>query len=503
MNKHDNKTADAILLAFWIILLAAFPVLKLASSLFGRPDFGNPTAAENREPAPFPDFRALSPARWCPATEDWYNDNFAYRAAIVGFYNDVNLRVFQSPVAQMVPGRSGWIFRRALLDAADPAQRGTWPELEDCLGAFNASREFLDSWRTLFEGRVEWARAHGATYIEALTPVKAKVHPEYLPFQASGNHVSIGSVIEAAIADSPASANVVFLRHPMRAAAKNGAILFYRDDHHVNPRGVHMVFEGIDAAIASILGIECEPIPLLDAPPDDADDPNGAPACWRSTLEDRLHVRNPSSKAVRNKSLGIAEPGGKSYPGMPVFVTQPGEHRFLLIAHDSYLRYPLDSWHRKPPESFAVPFGPAFDRIAMMIFERFTTAILEKRIAAEIPDVIVEQFSESKLLFGPIEGSLDDTMRRAAAFSRAAGVDDSAAEGRYLVLAVFEDVAANGDAAVVLEDAKNGAPLSTLPIATGKRRAVFFPAVSGSFPKGFSVRLDGAECSSSRIEVRK
>lgn len=502
MGETKHKAADTVFLAFWLALLCAFPALKISSEITGHPRFRDPTAAENREPAPFPGFKAANPAMWCKALDDWYGDNFAFRAAIVGFYNDINLRLLQTPVAQQVPGSGGWIFRRALLDA-DPAQRGTWPEIEDCIGAFNATREFLDDWRTLFEGRVEWARAHGAAYIEVLAPVKAQIHGEHLPFQARGRHSSIGSLVEEALADSTARSNVVFLKHAMRNAAKDGTILFYREDHHPNPRGAHVLFAGIDAAVASLLGIECEPIPLLDEPPADADDPNGPPACWRSTLEDRLHVRNPSSQAVRNAALGIAEPGGRSYPGVPVFVTQPGEHRFLLVAHDSYLRYPLDSWHRKPPEHFALPFGPAFDRIAMIIFERFTTAILEKRLAAEIPDVIIEQFSESKLLFGPIPGSLDDTMRRAAAFSRATPSEECGVEGDYLVLAVFEDVAGKEGATAVLEDAKSGAPLSSLHVAAGKRRAVFFPSAHGAFPAGFTVRLDDATCSASRIEIRK
>ncbi len=502
MDKRNHNATDAILLIFWLVFLFAFPALKLSSEIFGKPNFGNPTAAENREPAPFPYFRSTSPTQWCNAIENWYDDNFAFRAKLIDFYNDVNLHLLETPVAQQVPGRGNWIFRRALL-GADPAQRGTWPEMEDALGAFNVSPEFLEDWQTLFEGRVEWARAHGSTYIEVLTPVKAQVHQKYLPFQASGRHHSIGSLVEAAIADSPVCSNVVFLKHAMRDAVKKGNILFYKEDHHVNPRGVHMVFAGIDAAIASVLGIECNPIPFLDEPPADANDPNGPPACWRSPTEDKLHVRNPSSRAIANEALGISAPGGKSYPHIPVYVTQQGEHRSLLIAHDSYLRYPLDSWHRTPPQSFAVPFGPAFDRIAMIIFERFTTSILEKRIATEIPDVIIEQFSESKLLFSPVKGSLDDTMRRAAVFARASPLDDCASEGAYLVLAVFEDVVADATAAAILEDAKNGAPLFALPICTGKRRAVFFPAVNGSFPDGFNVRLDSAECSASRIEVRQ
>ena len=508
MKPLRHPVADLVLLVLWLAFLCAFPALKLSSEFVGRPRFSDPTADENREPAPFPDYLHASPAAWPAATEAWYGDNFAYRAEIVGFYNDVNLRILQSPVAQQVPGRDGWIFRRALLHADDPAQQGTWPEMEDCLGAFEATPEFLDNWRTLFEGRVAWAEAHGARYLEALTPVKAQVHPGHLPFQARLRHHSVGEAVEAALAGSRAATNVLFLRHGLAAAARSGETLYYREDHHVNPRGAYRVFAEIARAAAGPDGAGAEPPPFLPAPPADADDPDGPAACWVSPLEDRLHVRVPGSRAMRNPALGIAAPGGRGYPGMPVYVVQPGERRYLAIAHDSFLRFPLDSWRRKPPERFAVPFGPAFDRIAMLLFVRFTTPILERTVRDEVPDVIVEQFSESKLLFGPIRGSLDDTMRRAAAYGRAADVAGDGSgegEGPFLALAVFERVETPDaePATAVLLDAATGRPLATLPVPAGVRRAVFFPAVRGPFPRGLAPRLDGGTCASVRLTLRQ
>lgn len=497
--------ADAIFVAFWLALLCAAPALKVSSELTGHPDFGDPTAAENREPAPFPDFRHLKPGEIGGATERWYDDNFAFRAAIVDLYNDINLHMLESPVAQQVPGRGNWVFRRALLDS-DPAQQGTWPEMEDCLGAFEATPQFLDDWRTLFEGRVAWAEAHGSRYLEVLTPVKAQIHPERLPFQASLHHYSVGEKVEAALAGSPVSTNVLFLRREMRPVAKAGKTLFYREDHHVNPLGAYFVFIGMDRAICALLGAASTPPPLLAEPPKDAGNPFGAPACWPSPHEDRLHVRVPGSRAIEYPPLGISAPGGRHYPGKPVYVTQPGGTLSMLLAHDSFLRFPLDSWHRQPPEWFGVPFSPVFGRIAMLLFVRFTTPQLERYIADEIPDVIVEQFSESKLVFGPAEGSLDDTMRFAAAFGRAEPATDTASNATYRALAVFEGVEAEGGGATAtarLVDAADGAILDSRPVPPGIRRAAFFAPVTGAFPAGFTVRLDGAKCSSSRLEIRR
>ncbi len=395
---------DLCFVLLWMAILLAPLGSKVSHRLFGWPDTTvEPSAAvsrENRNLAPFPDFRRLPCKQWGTAIEAFYKDHIPARNELIDRYKDLHFRVLKAPLNEQVPGTGDWVFRRG----------GNWPEMDDFLGADTLAEQELADWRTLLEGRAAWAEAHGTHYLMVLTPVKAQIHPErVVPWLRRLRRPSLRSQLQAALADSPASSNLLCLSDAIDAAQESGREVFYHDDHHVNAYGCYLLYREIDRRLAALW------FPGLPPPPPYYDDPPASvveraeTGCYEAY--DRLEVSVPGSRRAAFPALGIGL-SDKRYPMVPVYVEQPGEHRFAVFAHDSFLRYPLYSWHFHPPAQFAVPIGPGFDRAAMLMFKRLATPDLEAIVRAGPPDVIIEQFPESKLLLGPI--GLDDTMRRAA-----------------------------------------------------------------------------------------
>lgn len=483
--------------ALWMALLCANLGVKASHRFLGWPEVASRTKLrENRELALFPNFRALPLREWGSSFDAWFNDYFARRPDVVRFHNNLRFRVLKAPIGEQVPGIGDWVFRRS----------GTWPECEDNLGAKEIFPQDLADWRTLLEGRAVWAEAHGTRYLQVLTPVKAQIHPDKMtPLLRLLRGTSVRGQVSAALAGSFAETNLLCLSDALSDALAAGREVFYHEDHHVNAYGCHLLYAGI------VDGLRARWFPDLPPPPPFYDDPPAdvverrAPGCYEDN--GHLEVSVPGSRMLPNGSLGIGV-GGRHYPMVPVYVEQPGEHRLAVIGHDSFLRYPLYSWHKKPPAHFAIPLGPGFDRLAMLLFMRFDTKHLDTIVRDEVPAVIIEQFPESKLLLGPV--GLDETMRRAAAFGRATEVpamesqtgdtETSAAKAQqYLACAVFDGViAGDGRCAARLVGA-DGAVLAEEPVSAGVRRAVFFAPVA---ERPARVELDGGSARASELAVR-
>ena len=472
--------------ALWMAILLANLGAKASHRFLGWPEVESRTKLrENRELADFPTFRALPFRRWGAAFDAWYNDHFARRPDVVRLHNALRFRVLQAPIGEQVPGVGDWVFRRG----------GTWPECEDYLGAKTLSAQDLADWRTLLEGRAAWAEAHGTRYLMVLTPVKAQMHPEMMPPHLRRlRGTPVRGQVAAALAGSFAETNLLCLSDTLAAALAAGREVFYHEDHHVNAYGCHLLYAGIVGRLGELWfpGIPPPP-PFYDHPPADVVE-RRAPGCY--VANNRLEVSVPGSRMLANPSLDIRV-GGRHYPMVPVYVEQPGEHRYAVFGHDSFLSYPLYSWHKKPPDHFALPMGPGFDRLAMLIFTRFDTKILSGIIRDEVPDVIVEQFPESKLLLGPV--GLDETMRRASAFARA--TDAAAPESiSYLACAVFDNVSAPKGRAKARLLAEDGSVLAEEPVFPGVRRAVFFAPVA---ERPARVALAGGTAGTARLDVRQ
>lgn len=450
---------------FWVVVLCASPLMRVSWKLAGWPNWQGTQIVENRELATRPDFRTMPVKEWGNSIEAWYSDSLPWRAWLIQQYRDLHFRRLKTGVLQQVPGEGHWIFRRG----------GTWPELDDYLGAFELTPEELDAWAELIEGRKAWAEAHGTRYLQVVTSVKAQIHAEkILPTLRVRRGVCVREQLEDRLEHSPTRENVLFT-HDALLAAVAARDVFYEDDHHVNAYGVYVVFQAIVEKLAAWFpGIRA--VPFYDEPPPDvlAGKTSG---CYEDHR--RLQVVVPGARTVSHSLLRLS--GGSRHPQTSVAIHQPGEPRMLVIGHDSFLRFALYSWHRKEVGKVFLPFGNGFSEIISLMFMRYTTDRLDAIVAERVPDVIVEQFSECRLGFGPI--GLDETMRRAAAFGRAEPMAGDAMPGqgvwaRCVLENVTVDKEAEKIAGITVELLDGSEVVDAVAIAPGVRRAVFFKPVA-------------------------
>lgn len=496
------KAIRTIFLLLWCAMLLGPVALKVTNARWNVPAFLPFPKFENRLPAERPSLLHTPPREFGPAFDAWYSDHFAYRTRIVNFYRRLLYERLKTPIDREVPGAGDWVFRRG----------AGWEELEDYLGVFELTDKELDDWRTFFEGRVEWARAHGILYLQFVSSVKAQVHAEKIPpviRYHRGRNVS--TQVRDALKGSPAERHVLFIGDELRAAVQAGHETYYHEDHHPAPYGAWMQFDALNRR-------------LREDFPDIGDMPfyeNGeVPA-------DVLAGRIPGCYYGKNRRLAVSNPGtGQTYDGVRetslrfpytnVATTNGTGHVSILMGHDSFMRYSLESWKGRDG-SVRFPFAPGIGRVDANLFVRFTTDSLLWWTSKRLPDVIIEQFPECRLnqnLMG-----YDDTMRRAAAFGRAVPLPEGEAPTpgtTVRALAVLEQLRTSPDQPDETLGEESAAPVRVLlragnavcasvSVPTGIRRAVFFPEFSADrIPAGaaLSIELEGGCCSSSRLELR-
>lgn len=496
------RTIDLVFVALWMAFLCASPVFKTVSKITGWPDFGKNPVEENRILERKPELADAPVREWGRRIDAWYNDNFAWRSDVIRLYRDFRFKVAKYPIGDLVPGRGGIVYRR----------NETWPEIDDYLGAIVLDGELRDGWRMLVEGRATWAEAYGSHYLEAISPVKIQVNPEYAPWTVRNMPgASSRRQLERAMAGSFAESNIVFFTDWFRAESARGRELFYKEDHHVNAYGCWLLYRGIVEAMRDRWFPLLEPTPFYDDPPADVREGRrcGAYAEHGAGESERLKVSAPGYERCGAPEIGIPE-GASNFPMCPIRVRRQGDGLYLAMRHDSFMRFPLTSWKNDGYQELAIPLGEGFRDIAMFIFKRFATGELERLVGVRVPDVIIEQIPECKISLGVF--GLDETMRRAAEFGRAAplpeaaeggGADGPEAACRALALAVFENPRQDGGAAPMsaeIADA-DGRAVASERVAPGVRRAVFFGEIEGRPP--FSAALRGGMADGVRLELRK
>ena len=490
-----------VFVTFWVIMLFASLGFKWSAKLLGWPRWNDFVISENRELNRMPNLRSLPVKEWGAAIDRWYNDHFAWRSRLIQFYRYVHFHWLHTAVGnQEVPGKNGYIFRKG----------GNWAEVEDYLGAFELTRDEIAAWLTLFEGRKQWAEAHGVYYLEVITPVKAQIHPELMfPMIARHRGQCVREQVHYALADSPARSNVLFVTDCIAQLTKVRPA-FYKSDHHISAYGTYLIFREIANALSAALGPMSFPAFYTNPPP--AVRAGTEPGCFEKGRVDyeRLYVSAPGMKEALPSP---AVKRGGPYPAISLVLTQPGANRTLVMGHDSFLRFPLSSWWFKE-DPIRLPIPDGFNRIVSLIFKRFQTRELEQLLSVEKPAVILEQFPEIKLTREVV--GYDETMRRASAFARGAPWPDGShpAPGETaLVLAVLENVTDPSGAWVDMRNGKDvpeikvelraGADvLATATTYPGHRRAIFFgPVTIPETP--LEVTLAGGQGTLQRLDLRR
>lgn len=382
-NKNLSRKIQLFFVILWISFLCSFIVFKLTYSFFGLPQFKPFPVYENRLVNTFPKLSSLSTKEYGSGIEKWYNDNFAFRTDIINFYRNIHYFVLKSSFGREVPGVGNWFFRHG----------GDWAELDDYLGAIVLTEEQIDELVTLFEGKVEWARAHGSEFIQVITPVKAQMHPEKLPYVVrchKGRGVS--EQMKEALENSLAKDNVLFLDNVISKAVKEKNDVFYFEDHHLNAYGTYLLYLELNRYLAT----RFDNIGLMDfyeKPPQEVLDGTVA-GCYE--INRRLEISRPGDKELCDKYIYETR-RNLPFPMTNVGTITEDEGISIAMAHDSTMRFALASWTDTSPENLHFPFGDGIQTIRAYIFTTFTTGLMAFIMNEDVPDVFIEQFAECKL----------------------------------------------------------------------------------------------------------
>lgn len=413
-------------IAFWMIFLCSSVVLKFTASVLGWPRFKPFPAYEKREKARFPNLRELNFKEYGAKIEDYYNDNFAFRTTVIGAYRDFHYYVLKAYFSREVPGKGDWVFRHG----------GDWAEIDDYLGAIVLTDEELSDLRMLFEGRLEWARAHGSDYIQLITPVKAQIHPEKLPYLVRVNKgIGVSEQIKNAFKGLKILDNIVFFDDIVKEAVAEGREVFYHEDHHLNAYGTYLLYYRLNECLNKKYG-DIEKMKFFEEPPESVRRKEEA-GCY--VENNRLVVSRPGDRELED-SYVVHTRGSLRYPLRGFATTRDDDGLNLFMVHDSIMRFAMSSWKEPNPKNARFPFGEGVKQVRANIFSRLSSGLMAFICTEEIPDVFIEQFAECKLNQNVV--GLDNQTRVASYFYNGVDVADvTKTDGEILARVHFENVA--------------------------------------------------------------
>ncbi|HEX5704358.1 MAG TPA: hypothetical protein VFX97_14235 [Pyrinomonadaceae bacterium] len=188
---------------------------------------------ENRRLAKLPALPANSEAisNFPKEFTAYFNDNFGFRASLVRWQALAKLRLFKSASPNVIVGKDGWLFY-----AGEYTAHG-----QPTVPAY--TKEQLDRWRQLLEGRRDWLARRGIRYLFVVCPNKESVYPEYLPstFRRK-NETRLDQLL--AYLRKNSDLKILDLR-PALHEAKTRRPVFYKVDSHWNSAGGFVGYQAI------------------------------------------------------------------------------------------------------------------------------------------------------------------------------------------------------------------------------------------------------------------
>ena len=162
------KRSGHFLLDLFLVVLFFAGLLLPPSMHVAYGGDGEGARMEFRKPSQMPEL-ALDP-RYPRAFEAYFDDNFALRTKLVRWHNYLKLFWFgTSPSPSFVVGEDDWLFYTG--------ER----VIENHVGQLRLTREELERWQRVLEGRRDWCAERGMEYLLVIVPDKHAIYPEKLP----------------------------------------------------------------------------------------------------------------------------------------------------------------------------------------------------------------------------------------------------------------------------------------------------------------------------------
>jgi alginate O-acetyltransferase complex protein AlgJ len=164
-------------------------------------------------------------ARFPEQFDAYFRDNFGWRDRVIRWRHLFKYRVLgESPVADVIVGRNGWLFYSNPSDGLDIRNfGGHWPH----------DPGDVDGWLRGQEGRRQQYARLGARYLIAVAPDKQSLYPQFVPFRYGPQAPGVMGELLARLSSYP-DLTVLDLRSHLREA---GGELYYKGDTHWNGQG--------------------------------------------------------------------------------------------------------------------------------------------------------------------------------------------------------------------------------------------------------------------------
>jgi alginate O-acetyltransferase complex protein AlgJ len=223
---------NRVLVILFVVLIA----LPLAGNLVSI-DGGDP-AAENRELAAFPTWNRTvkSTVEFPDAFSRWFEDHFAFRAALVRWSGEARMFVLGvSPSTAVVKGGDGWLYY------ADDGG------MDDFANAKAMTASEVDAWRETIVRTRHWLHQQHIAYVFTIAPDKHVIYPEHLP--ATIRKVRPTSRTDQVYAALDGTGVATIDLRPPLLNSKPRERLYYLTDTHWNDRGALVAYQSIIDAV--------------------------------------------------------------------------------------------------------------------------------------------------------------------------------------------------------------------------------------------------------------
>lgn len=317
---------------------------------------------------------SLSSIRAFPrAFEAYYGDHFGLRNTLTQGYTLARLRLQKiSSAEDVVIGRDDWLFygRQDLID--DHRGRLSWSDAE------------LAAWKRELTARRDWLAERGVRYLYVVAPNKQSVYPEFMPLQFT--KVAQGSRTDRWLAylRRHTDIDILDLRQPL-LAAKPEALVYQRTDTHWNDRGAFVAYR---AMIGHLQNDAVHATPLAAYAETRKEHGGGDLAAKLGAVgafpdyDTQLALREPPcAHVVPAKGEAVTERG--KHPAMAATRCEQAVLTVLML-HDSFA-------------TKLMPFLSESFREITYVWSRYDQAMVEKLLADEQPDIVIEQSVERRM----------------------------------------------------------------------------------------------------------
>jgi alginate O-acetyltransferase complex protein AlgJ len=344
--------------------------------------------SENRHLAPTPDF-SNTQLKDLPARIDSYLiDHVGFRGAMIRALSLFQHRFLKQSSSEVIIGESAapnhapWYFY---------ASEGI---IEDRLALNSLTTAQLEAWKNMLKARTAWLKRRGIAYLFVIVPEKSSVYPELLPdyIQNQTGPAKLDQ-LSRYLKETSSEAAFLDLRATLRDA-KPKATLYFPYDTHWNGHGFFRGYEAMMSAVRTFFpdltpGKMGEDFEIRNGPDSFRTDLAGMLGLTASAPTPLFANRRPNAP----KSIPARWPDGfdasiNRNDGVYALET-PGQHRRLLVFHDSFFIAPLFSRESQP---LAAHFGRSY-----FAWLSPTDAAVKRFVEMEQPDLVVEEHAERVL----------------------------------------------------------------------------------------------------------